>query len=98
MKKMNFTTVEELLESDGFLKWYQQTDEKEVQVWDEWIAENPEHQRLANEAIRVLLLFRPVQGNKIAEKDIKAATTRLTDTIRNMKSSYYQPRKSSGTE
>jgi hypothetical protein len=90
MKKMNFTTVEELLASDGFQKWYQKTDDKEVQVWDEWIAENPEHQRLANEAIQILLLFRSAQENKVAEQEIKAATTRLTDTIRNRNSSYYQ--------
>jgi hypothetical protein len=98
MKKMNFTTVEELLVSDGFLKWYQQTNKKEVQVWDEWIAENPEHQRLANEAIQILQLFRPAQGNKIAEQDIKAATTRLTDTIRNMKAAIINPVKSLRTE
>ena len=89
MKKMNYTTVEELLISDGFLKWYQQTDEKEVKAWDEWIAENPEHQRLASEAVQVLLLLREAQENKIAEQDIKAATARLTDVIRDMKSSYY---------
>src|SRR5687768_13809338 len=93
MKKINFTTVEELLVSDGFLKWYQQTDEKEVQLWDEWVAEDPEHQRLATEAIQILLHFQRAQGNKIAGQDIEEATTHLTDTIRNMKSSYYQPRK-----
>jgi hypothetical protein len=93
MKKMNYTTVEELLVSDGFLKWYQQTDEKVVQAWDEWIAEDPEHQRLASEAVQVLLLIREAQENKIAEQEIKAATTRLTNVIRNNKSSYYQPRR-----
>ena len=69
---MNHTTVEELLLSDGFLKWYLQTDEKEVLAWDEWIAKNPEHQRLADEAVQVLLLFGEIQKNKIAEQDIRA--------------------------
>jgi hypothetical protein len=78
MKKMNFTTVEELLVNDGFLKWYQKTDEKEVQLWEEWISENPEHQQLANEAIQILLLFQRAQESKIAELDIEEATTRLT--------------------
>jgi hypothetical protein len=82
---MNFTTVEELLASDSFLKWYQQTDENEVQLWNEWIAEIPEHQRLANEAIQMILLFERAQGSTIAEQDIEEATTRLKETIRNMK-------------
>lgn len=88
MKKINYTTVEELLVSDGFAKWHRQTNEKEVQAWDKWIAENPEHRRLASEAVQVLLLIRQALENKIAEQDIKAATIRLTDTIRNIKSTY----------
>lgn len=87
MKKMNYTRVEELLVSDGFLKWYQQTDEKEVQAWDKWIAKNPEHQRLANEAVQMFLLIREAGEIKITEHQIKAATTRFRDAIRNMKSS-----------
>jgi len=98
MKRINYTTVEELLLSDGFVKWYQQTDETEVQAWDDWIAENPEHQRLAKEAVKVLRLFSEAHENKIAEQEIRAATNRLTDTIRNMKSRYYQRVKSLRTE
>lgn len=75
-----------------------QTDEKKVLAWDKWIAKDPEQQRLADEAVQVLLLFRGGVGKKIAEQDIKAETNRLTITIRDMKSSYYQPRKSLGTE
>lgn len=95
MKRMNYTTVEELLVSDGFMKWYRKADEREVQAWDEWITENPEHQRLASEAVQVLLLIREAQENKIAAQEIKAATTRLIDVIRNNKSGYYQPRRKS---
>jgi hypothetical protein len=91
MKKMNYTRVEELLLSDGFLKWYLQTDEKEVLAWDEWIAKDLEHQRLADEAVQVLLLFREIQETQIAEQDIRAETNRLTETIRNRKSRYSQP-------
>ena len=98
MKKIDSTTVEELLLSDGFLKWYQQTDEKEVQAWDKWIAENPEHQRLASEAVQVLLHFREAQENKITEQEIRAATNRLIDTVRNMKRNYYQHGKNLRTE
>ncbi len=72
MKKIDYTTVEELLLSDGFLKWYQKTDEKETQAWDDWIAKNPEHQRLAYEAVQVLLLFREAQEHKIGEQEVSS--------------------------
>ena len=70
---MNYTTVEELLVSESFLKWYQQTDEKEVRAWDEWIAENPEHQYLANKAVQILELIRPVQEREITDQEIRIA-------------------------
>jgi putative ABC transport system permease protein len=92
-KKTNYTTAEELLASDGFIKWYQQTDERSVRAWDKWIAKHPEHQRLANEAVQVLQLLREAQENKIAEQEITAATNRLTDTILNKRKSRYQPSK-----
>jgi hypothetical protein len=38
-----------------------------------------------NEAVQMLLLIRLAQGKKIAEQVMKAATTHLTDTIRNTK-------------
>lgn len=85
MKKIKYTTVEELLLSDGFLKWYQQTDGKEAQEWDEWISEDPEHERLAKEAIEVIQLITEVHENKIEKQETSAATNRLTDTIRSMK-------------
>jgi thymidylate synthase len=93
VKKINYTTVEELLVSDGFLKWYRQTDEKQVQIWNEWIAGNPEHQRLANDAVEVLLFIKPAAKNKITEQEIRAAVDRLTDTIRNIKSNDSEARK-----
>ena len=86
MNKINYTTVEEVLVSEGFLKWYQQTDEKEAQAWDEWIAESPEHQKLVNEVIQVLRFIRPEEESYIEEQEITEAINRLKNTIRNMKS------------
>jgi hypothetical protein len=83
MKKMNYTTVEELLVSDGFLKWYRQKDEKEVRTWNEWIAENPEHQRLANEAVQMLELIRSVQEKEITDQEFRISSNRLINAIQN---------------
>lgn len=84
MKTINFTTVEELLTSEDFLKWYQQTDEKEIQVWNQWIAESTEHQRLVNEAIQLLGLIRSKEDNG-REKEVNEEIDRLLNTIRHEK-------------
>lgn len=91
MKKTKYTTVEELLECEGFLKWYTQTDDNEVRVWNKWIAENPEHKCLADEAVNVILIIRSMQGSTPAEQEIKSATNRLLDTIRNRKDNCHLP-------
>src|SRR5436190_20230412 len=86
MKTGNDITVEELLLNDGFLRWYYQKDEKEIQAWDEWMAISPEHQYLANQAVEMILLIRSARESKITEQEIMKETNRLKDTIRNMKS------------
>jgi putative ABC transport system permease protein len=91
MKKINFTTVEELLASESFLKWYQQTDEKDVQVWNEWIAESPDHQRLVDEAIQLLGLIRSEMKSSIGDREITEEAGRLTNTIRNMRVAAFGP-------
>lgn len=78
---MKYTTVEELLLSDSFLKWYQQTDEKEAQVWDKWIADSPEHQRLVDEAIQILKFINSEEKNNIKEDEITEAVNNLKDAI-----------------
>ena len=69
--------------NDGFLKWYQQTDEKEVQAWDKWIIENPEHRRLVNEAVQMLEFFRPARKSEITDQEIIIASYRLINAIQN---------------
>jgi transmembrane sensor len=85
MKKRNYSTVEELLLADGFLNWYYLTDEKEIHGWNEWIATNPEHKHLADQAVEVLLLLRSAKENKITEQEIRAETNRLIGAIRDIK-------------
>ena len=80
----NPTSVEELLLNEGFLKWYCQTEEKEIQAWNEWIATSPEHHHLANEAIEMLQLIRSSKDIKIARREISAERNRLKDAIRKM--------------
>ena len=85
MKNENPTTVEELLLNEGFLNWYCDTDEEEIQEWNEWIAISPEHQYMANQAVETLVLLRCANENRITEQEIRTETNRLKHTIRNMK-------------
>jgi len=82
MKKMNYTTVEELLMDDGFMAWHRQTDETEVDKWNGWIEANPEHQRLAEEAIHLLTLILLAEEKiEVTEQQINASFNRIINTI-----------------
>lgn len=82
MKKLNYTTVEELLMDDGFLAWHRQTNETEMYKWNRWIEEDPEHQRLAEEAIHLLTLILLVEQKiEVTEQHIKASFNRIANAI-----------------
>lgn len=82
MKKLNYTTVEELLMDDGFLAWHRQTDETEMYKWNRWIEEDTEHQRLAEEAIHLLtLIMLPEEEVEVTERQIKASFNRIANAI-----------------
>ncbi|MEP7373258.1 MAG: hypothetical protein ABI675_07670 [Chitinophagaceae bacterium] len=82
MKKVNYTTVDELLENDGFLAWYRKTDKIERKKWNEWIEASKEHHRLASEAIRFLeLIMRAKENSKITEHEINTTFDRIRNTI-----------------
>ncbi|MFL9485118.1 FecR family protein [Chitinophagaceae bacterium LWZ2-11] len=49
-----FLTVEELIEDEGFLKWFHQSDEQSIQQWEQWKDESPENHALLNEAVQLL--------------------------------------------
>lgn len=81
MKKMNYTTVEELLMDDGFLAWHRQTDETEMYKWNRWIEEDPEHKRLAEEAIHLLEIILLAQEKEVTEQQVKATFNRIINSI-----------------
>jgi hypothetical protein len=82
MEKLNYTTVEELLMDDGFLAWHRQTDEAEMYKWNEWIEEDPEHQRLAEEAIQLLEIILLMEEKvEVSEQQIKASFNRIINSI-----------------
>jgi hypothetical protein len=79
---LNYTTVEELLMDDGFLAWHRQTNETEMYKWNRWIEEDPEHQRLAEEAIHLLTLIRLVEEKvEVTEQQVKASFNRIANAI-----------------
>ncbi|HKZ67978.1 MAG TPA: hypothetical protein VJ111_16540 [Chitinophagaceae bacterium] len=82
MKKLNYTTVEDLLVDDGFLAWYRKTDETEVDKWNGWIEADPEHQCLAEEAIHLLkLILLAEEKVEVTEQQIKAGFNRIANVI-----------------
>lgn len=54
---MKYTTVEQLLMDDGFLAWYHLSDDRQVEIWDAWIAASDEHRQLARAAVKTLQYF-----------------------------------------
>lgn len=82
MKKVNYTTIEELLGDDSFLAWYRQTDKIEESEWNEWIEKSPEHLRLANETIRFLELIMMAKENVVTtEQQMNTTFDRITNSI-----------------
>ena len=67
---------------DGFLAWHRQTNETEMYKWNRWIEEDPEHQRLAEEAIHLLTLIRLVEEKvEVTEQQVKASFNRIANAI-----------------
>jgi hypothetical protein len=51
-----YTTVEDLLLDESFIRCYYQTDPEQFQRWQRWIDESPAHKQLVQEAIQLLSL------------------------------------------
>jgi hypothetical protein len=82
MKKVNYTTVKELLGNDSFFAWYPQTDKIEENKWQEWIEVSKEHRHLSNEAIRLLdLIMMAKENSATSEQRIDTTFDRITNTI-----------------
>lgn len=82
MKKINYTTVEELLIDDSFLVWFHQTDKTEVEKWNRWIEAGPEHQYLAEKAIHFLkLILLAREKDEVTEDQISSIFNRIVNTI-----------------
>ena len=82
MRKINYTTVEELLTDDSFLAWHHQTNEIAVHKWVKWIEASPAHKRLADEAVQLLSMIGWAEEESlIPEQQVKASYERLIKTI-----------------
>ena len=83
MKNIKANTVEELLADESFLAWHHQTDGEALRLWNEWIAANPEHAQLAEQAIRLLNHIHIAEKGK-TNAQINAAADRLNQAIKEM--------------
>jgi len=82
MKKMNYTTVPELLVDGSFLAWYHQMDRIEVCKWEEWMEADTENKELAEEAVHLLeLILLAEERVEITEQQISAAVNRIRNAI-----------------
>ena len=82
MREIKYTTVEELLMDDSFLAWLHQTDEKAIHQWMKWIETNPEHKRLADEAVQVISIIGWAEKeDHVTEKQINAGYERVMNKI-----------------
>ena len=79
--KKRYRAVEDLLTDDSFLAWYHRNDDMVIKRWDAWIAANPEHYQLANEAVHLLELLLSVIEMKFTEDEITTAKDRLFRAI-----------------
>jgi hypothetical protein len=80
MENIKYKTAEELLMDESFLLWYHHTDNEAVRLWNEWIAADPRHRLLADEA--VLLLSRiDLKEKGITDTQINTAADRLMRAI-----------------
>ena len=75
----NYNQLEDFITDDSFLSWVYKTDEKNITLWDSWIAENPDKKTLATEAATILLQLQltesPVSNQQlaIAEANLREA-------------------------
>ena len=86
---MKYARVEDLLMDESFLAWYSQTDSKAMQIWNEWIAADPEHQQLCEEAIRLLTQIH-IKEKVMTDALINAAVNHLIRAIESNKKNHEQ--------
>ena len=79
--KKRYRAVEDLLTDDSFLAWYHRNDDMIIKKWEAWIAANPEHHQLANEAVHLLELLLSVMEKRVTEGQITTAKNRLLHAI-----------------
>ena len=84
----NYDNIEELLADDTFYRWIEgQAEESENAFWDSWLAENPNHFRLLEQAKTIIYEFKnPKSGLEKSEIDAEAA--RILQTIQKPKFSW----------
>jgi transmembrane sensor len=79
----NYTAVEDLLSDESFLAWHFRADDVSVAKWDDWIAADPDHRRLAEEAIAFMQSLQ-IREKGVSEGAITRAEGRLLHKIHDL--------------
>lgn len=68
---MEYKAIEELLADDGFLAWYYKTDQRQIAIWNAWIAESDRHRLLAEGAAFFLQDFSLIEDGSAKDEAIE---------------------------
>jgi transmembrane sensor len=81
----DYTAVEDLLSDESFLTWHFGADTPSGLEWEEWIAADPAHRQLADEAAAFMQSLQ-IREKGVAAGDITRAESQLLNRIQEMNS------------
>lgn len=80
MKKINCTTVRDLLINDGFINYVLGVESEDSALWDEWVNNNPQLKEIIEQATYVLNAPEDVVID-IYEDEIKNLKSRIYHSL-----------------
>jgi len=80
MSKPEFNTIEDFLNDETFIKWFEKSDSQSELFWEEWMKANPEKNSIVEGAVKVLQ-FMPEEHSEITDKHIQKAELSLIEKI-----------------
>lgn len=80
----NFSEALDFIDDDSFISWVLKTDDHQVAIWDQWIADNPDKKTLVDEAASMVKMMQ-FKEPAIPAHQFAAAEARLFDSIRSEK-------------
>lgn len=80
MKKIKYTTIEDLINDESFINWAHNRQMADVNFWNNWIIENPAKKQLANDAKDIVVGIK-FRATTVSSKKTDNAWAQLENTI-----------------